>query len=393
LSLSPHGFSVIDAARLFKLETIAPQWLSFRLLTHNASAFVARRMTADIALILGIDGIATGSIYVLVGLGLVLIFSVTRVVFVPFGDIVAFAGLTLAAMQLGRLPGTVYLVATLAVVACLVVSVHHWRRGEPRRIPGGLLGYGLLPLIPAVIAWVVAGRSLPAWVQIPLAIALVVPIGPLIERIALRPLADASVLLLLIVSVALTFGLSGLGLLFFGAEGFRTKPLTSQVFRFGSIIVTSQTLLMLASAGIFSLLLFLFFEHTLTGKALRATSVNRVGARLVGIRPANTATLAFVLASLLAAVSGILISPVTTLYYDSGFIIGLKAFVGAIIGGLMSYPGTAIGALFVGVLESFASFWNSALKEVMVFGLLIPVMLIRSLSLAHVDEEDEEVQG
>ncbi len=66
-------------------------------------------MTPDIGLILGIDGIATGSIYVLVGLGLVLIFSVTRVVFVPFGDIVAFSALTLAAMQLGRTPGTIYL--------------------------------------------------------------------------------------------------------------------------------------------------------------------------------------------------------------------------------------------------------------------------------------------
>src|SRR3984885_12214014 len=105
-------------------------------------------MTPDIGLILGIDGIATGSIYVLVGLGLVLIFSVTRVVFVPFGDIVAFSALTLAAMQLGRMPGTVYLVATLAVVACIVVAVHHWRRGQPRRIARGLPGYGGLPIFP-----------------------------------------------------------------------------------------------------------------------------------------------------------------------------------------------------------------------------------------------------
>ena len=349
-------------------------------------------MTPDIGLILGIDGIATGSIYVLVGLGLVLIFSVTRVVFVPFGDIVAFSALTLASMQLNRTPGTIYLVATLALAACAVDAVNHARRGRAQHIVRGLLGYGLLPLIPAAAAWLTAGMNLPQWLQIPLAIALVTPIGPLIERIALRPIADASVLLLLIVSVALTFGLSGLGLLFFGAEGFRTRPLTTAVFRFGSVIVTSQTLLMLASAVVFSLLLFLFFEHTVSGKALRATSVNRVGARLVGIRPAGTATLAFLLASLLAAISGILISPVTTLYYDSGFIIGLKAFVGAIIGGLMSYPGTAVGALLVGVLESFASFWNSALKEVIVFSLLIPVLLWRSLSLAQVDEEDEEVQ-
>jgi len=350
-------------------------------------------MTPDIALILGIDGIATGSIYVMVGLGLVLIFSVTRVIFVPFGDIVAFSALTLASLQLGRLPGTVYLVASLAVVACVVVSIHYWRQGQPQRIGRGLVGYGVLPLIPAAIAWLCAGTSLPEWAQIPLTVALVLPIAPLIERIALRPIADASVLLLLIVSVALTFGLSGLGLLFFGPEGFRTKPLTSEIFRFGVVTVTSQTLLMVGSAAVFGLLLFLFFERSFSGKALRATAINRLGARIVGIRPATTGTLAFLLASLLGAIAGILIGPVTTMYYDSGFILGLKAFVGAIIGGLLSYPGTVVGALLVGLLESFASFWNSALKEVVVFGLLIPVLLARSLALGQADEEDAEIDG
>ena len=101
---------------------------------------------------------------------------------------------------------------------------------------------------------------------------------------------------------------------------------------------------MVGSAIVFSLLLYLYFEHTLSGKALRATAINRVGARIVGIRPSSTGTLAFLLASLLGAISGVLIGPVTTMYYDSGFIIGLKAFVGAIIGGLVSYPGTALGA-------------------------------------------------
>ena len=251
-------------------------------------------MTPDIGLILGIDGIATGSIYVLVGLGLVLIFSVTRVVFVPFGDIVAFSALTLASIQLGR----------------------HARHGLSDRRAGGagLSGRRLSSLVPRPAAAAspmgspvmaccrsfrrrspsfTAGIALPAFAQILLAIALVVPIGPLIERIALRPLADASVLLLLIVSVALTFGLSGLGLLFFGAEGFRTKPLTNEMFRFGTVIVTAQTLLMVGSAIVFSLLLYLYFEHTLSGKALRATAINRVGARIVGIRPASTGTLAF----------------------------------------------------------------------------------------------------
>ncbi|MBN8501469.1 MAG: hypothetical protein J0M19_10005, partial [Sphingomonadales bacterium] len=75
--------------------------------------------------------------------------------------------------------------------------------------------------------------------------------------------------------------------------------------------------------------------------------------------------------------------------YDSGFLIGLKGFVGAIIGGLASYPVAALGALLVGLLESYSSFWASAFKEVIVFTLIIPVLLWRSLTSKHVEEEEE----
>ncbi|MEO6030926.1 MAG: branched-chain amino acid ABC transporter permease, partial [Burkholderiaceae bacterium] len=117
---------------------------------------------------------------------------------------------------------------------------------------------------------------------------------------------------------------------------------------------------------------------------------NRVGARLVGIRPARSALLAYGFASLLAGLIGVLISPVTTMYYDSGFIIGLKAFVAAIMGGMVTYPLTAVGALAVGLVESFASFWSGALKDVIVFSLLIPVLMLRSF-FAPVEEEEEEI--
>jgi len=91
-----------------------------------------------------------------------------------------------------------------------------------------------------------------------------------------------------------------------------------------------------------------------------------------------------------AGVSGILIAPVNTVFYDSGFLIGLKAFVGAIVGGMTSYPGAVIGAVGVGILESFASFQSSALKDVIVFSLLIPVLVWRSLASLHSEEEIEE---
>ncbi len=349
-------------------------------------------MSWDVALILGIDGLANGAVYLLAGLGLVLIFSVTRVVFVPFGDVAAFAALTLAAFETGRTPPTIGLVLTLAAIAVGVEVVALVRRHETVRIPKAIALWGLLPAVPCLLAWAAARSGMPAAVQIAASVLLVVPIAPLLARIVFQPIADASVLTLLIVSLALHFLLSGLGLLFFGPEGSRTQPLASGVLTLGDgFTVSAQVILMVGSAVVLSGLFFLVFERTVAGKALRATAVNRVGARLVGIRPARTAILAYGCASLLAGLIGVLIAPVTTMYYDSGFIIGLKAFVAAIIGGLVSYPITAIGAIAVGLVESFASFWSGALKDVIVFSLLIPVLMLRSFLSVHSEEEEDEV--
>ena len=190
--------------------------------------------------------------------------------------------------------------------------------------------------------------------------------------------------------MALHFALVGLGLLFFGPEGVRTEPLTGISLELGGVYLSGQTMLIVAAAAVFSALLYLFFGFTLPGKALRATAINRTGARLMGIRPARAGTIAYIIGSLMAGVSGVLIAPVNTIFYDSGFLLGLKAFVGAIIGGLTSYPGTALGALAVGLLESFASFQSSSLKDVIVFALLIPILLWRSIGTVHSEEDNDE---
>jgi branched-chain amino acid transport system permease protein len=351
-------------------------------------------MTPEIALLLAQDGITTGAIYVLVALGLVLVFLSTRIIFVPFGDVVGYAALTLAALQLKRTPGTVWLVLTLAAIAIVMEAYALLRQRQIRRLPRALLYYAALPIAPAAVAWAAAGYDLPMWAEILVTLAVVLPISPLLYRIAFRSLADASVLVLLIVAVAVHFALSGMALIFFGPEGFRTQPVTRAFFTVGPMTVSGQSLLVVTSAAIFCLLLFLFFEHTLNGKALRATAVNRVGARLVGIQLSTTAAIAFLLASALAGISGILIGPIATLYYDSGFLIGLKAFVGAIIGGLVSYPATIVGALLVGLFESYTSFWDSAMKEVIVFGSLIPILLWQSFATrTGVEEEIEEEES
>ncbi len=347
-------------------------------------------MTPDLALLLAQDGLANGAIYVLVALGIVQVFVVTRVIFVPFGDLVAYASLSLAALEAGRRPGAIWLVLLLAALALAFEAAARLPLGDLRGFGRAALAYGALPLLPVAAALLLAGRGLPPAANWALTVALILPIGPLLYRIAFRPIADAPVLVLLIVAVVLHFAVSGLALMAFGPEGARPRLLVDGGVELGGLFFTGQMLLMLAASAAASLLLALFFGRTMAGKALRATAINRTGARLVGIRPGAAGAGAFLIASALAAISGILIGPVTTLVFDSGFVIGLKAFVGAIIGGLVSAPLAALGALAVGQLESFAAFYDSALKDAVVFALLVPILVLRSLLVREPEPEEGE---
>ena len=342
-------------------------------------------MDLQIALLLGQDGIVNGAIYGLMALALVLVFSVTRVIFIPQGEFVAFGALTMAMMQAGRVPTTLWLLLALAAVV-LVVEAIRYQSGSPVNWPATLVWCVGLPLLACALAWGLRPTSLA--LQALTALVLITPLGPLLYRLAFRPLADATVLMLLIVSVALHGVLVGLGLLFFGAEGSRTPPFSDARFDLGGIPVSGQSLVVLGTTLALVVLLFLFFGRSMVGKALRATAINRVGARLMGIPTELSGDVSFALAALIGAVSGLLIAPLTTVYYDTGFLIGLKGFVAAIVGGLASYPLALAGALLVGQLEAFASFWASAYKEVLVFTLIVPVLWWRSLNSRHVEEDE-----
>ena len=345
-------------------------------------------MDFQIALLLGQDGLTNGAIYALLALALVLVFAVTRVIFIPQGEFVAYGALTLAALQAGKVPATLWLVLALGAAVMVLDCAQALRHGSSRRLPRIIAVNLAAPLLLWLLLNNVDLVGLPLVGQIVLALAIVVPLGPMLYRLAYQPIAEASVLMLLIVSVAVHVVLIGLGLLFFGAEGTRTPAFTEGTLDLGATTLQYQTLWILASSAVLIVALYAFFERTIYGKALRATALNRTGARLMGISTTMAGKLSFTLAALIGAFSGILISPITTLYYDSGFLIGLKGFVGAIIGGLASYPVAAAGALLVGLLESYSSFYASAYKEVIVFTLIIPVLLWRSLNSHHSDEEE-----
>ena len=346
-------------------------------------------MNAAIALFLMQDGVINGAIYALLGVTLVLVFTVTRVIFVPQGEFVAWGALTLAAFEAGTTPGTAWLLLALGAVTAVADVL----RGEIPRTAAALLRAGLrdvvLPALLLGLAIWVAPQKPPLWIGVLLTLALIVPMGPLVYRLAFAPMADASVLALFIAAIGVHFTLTGLGLLFFGAEGFRTTPFIAGVFPIGPLPFKGQSLVVLAVTAILLVALWLFFERTLLGKALRATAVNRLGARLVGIPTVLTGRIAFALASAIGAMSGMLVGSLTTIAYDSGFLIGLKGFVAAIAAGLASYPLTVAAAIVVGILEAFSAFFASAFKEVIVFALIIPLLVWRSLAARHSDEEEE----
>ena len=344
-------------------------------------------MDFSIASILALDGATNGAVYALLALATVLLFAVTRVIFIPQGEFVAFGALTLALMQGGKVPGTVWFLLILAGLVALTDLWHglRQRRGAATLALQALRTLAFPVLVSLLVIWA-APRQLPLLAQAALTLALVTPFGALIYRIAYESLADASVLVLLIVSVGVHFALVGLGLYFFGAEGFRNPSFWDARFSAGALTLSGQTIIVFMVSLSLIVALWLFFERTLQGKALRATAVNRLGARLMGISSASAGRLSFTVAAFIGALSGLLIGPTTTVFYDSGFLIGLKGFVAAVFAGLSSYPLALVGALGVGLLESFGSFWASAFKEVIVFGSILPVLLWRSLRDPHVEE-------
>jgi len=324
------------------------------------------------------DGLTTGAIYVLLAIGLLIAFTVTRVIFIPQGDLVSYAALTLASIIGHHLPGTIWLLDILCAAA-LALSL---AQGRLTAIIPYALGAATLTLA----VWAATQYGAPAPVSMLLALTIVTALGPLLYRFAYEPLGESSMLALLIVSMALHFVLIGIALYCFGAEGVSTPALTDATFDAGPIEISGQSLCVGLVCLVMVGTLRWFFVRTLYGKALRAAASDRLGARLIGVDHALSGQTAFALASFAAAVSGLLIAPITPLSYDTGFEIGLKGFVAAVVGGLASYPLAAAGALAVGLLESFFGFWASEYRNIIVFALLIPVLIW--LSLARGNAED-----
>ena len=272
-----------------------------------------------------LSGVSTGCIYALIGLGIIVTYSVTRVINMAQGEFV-------------------------------------------------MLGAMLAVLFSRSLA-------LPLWLAFPLAVVATACLGAVVQRLTIAPARRASEVTLLLITIGTAIGLRGLALLLWGTT---PRPLPSFTpgppLAVAGAALSLQRLWIMGATVVALSLLYFFFEFTLLGKALRACSVNRRAAALSGIPTGTMATIAYVLSASLGAVAGIVIAPLTLVSYDMGLALGLKGFVVAVMGGFVSAPAAVAGGVLLGVLEAFAAgLFTAGLKDALAFLILFLVLLSRTV--------------
>lgn len=204
-----------------------------------------------------------------------------------------------------------------------------------------------------------------------------------VEELGLRPSRSQSHLVLIFLTIGLSIILRGIMKLIWGKNRMAVPPLSGEepVKLLGATILP-QTLWILALTAGAIVLLVLFFRKTSMGLAMRGVAANPDAAAVVGLKVRRVKAMSFALAGALGGLAGCLVTPITTLSYDVGVLLGLKGFAAAILGGFGSFPGAILGGLILGLLETLgAAYISSAYKDVIAFVVLLLVLFVRPRGL------------
>lgn len=266
-----------------------------------------------------VSGLTVGAVYALVALGFTLIYNASDVVNFAQGEFVMLGGMV-----------TVFLAAA----------------GVP------------LPLA-ALIAVIVA-----------------IVVGLLLYWMAIEPARDASPVTLIIITIGASILLRGIAQILFDKQFHKLPSISGDTpVQLLGAAVQPQSFWVLGGTAVIVLLLYVFFERTVLGKAVLATAANRLAARLVGINTATIMALAFGGSAAIGAVAGILITPITLTSYDVGTLLALKGFAAAMLGGMGNPLGAVAGGLLLGLLESFGvGYISSAYKDAVAFVVILIVL-------------------
>lgn len=271
-------------------------------------------------------GLAQGGVYGLIALGFVAIFSVREIVNLAQGEYAALAG--------------------LSAISAVAAGV---------------------PLLLAIL----------------LVVPLVVLISVALERICVAPIKRMTPLISIILTLGISTALKAAMLLIWGPNGGQLTDFPGSNLLVGGVSIRSQEIWILGVTTVVGALVVWAYERTLLGKALRACAEQPVAARLVGISPRTATMAAFAIAGAVGAIAGVISSPIYTSQWDSGLTLGLKGFVAATMGGLVSFRAALFGGLALGVLENLvAGYVDTGFRDAVAFLLLIIVLVLRPTGVA-----------
>ncbi|SFM82002.1 branched-chain amino acid ABC transporter permease [Thermodesulforhabdus norvegica] len=270
-----------------------------------------------------VSGLTSGSIYALVALGFCLIHNATRIVNFAQGEFV----------MLGAL-------ATVSLVADL---------------------------------------GLPLWFGAAVSVAMVTLVGVFLDRGLIRRARTTAPIVFIMITVGASIALQGTGMIIWGKDARTLPPIGGyRYIRFGSASIIPQTLVIIGVVACLLLGLYLFLHRHRIGRAIRAVADNPEGALLVGIPVGRLVALSFGMSGALGALAGILVTPLTTMSYQSGLMLGLKGFSAAVLGGFGSLPGAVAGGFILGMLEAFGSgLLSSTYKDAIAFMVLVMILFCK----------------
>lgn len=271
---------------------------------------------------LSINGIAVGSIYALVALGIVLIYKATEVLNFAHGDL-------------------------------LVVS--------------------------AFSAWsLITVWALPFWMAMGITVVGVACFAFILDAVVIRRIAGQPQFAGVMLTIALAFMIRGAVSMFFGPESRNyPTPWSNQTIHLGGLAIANLQLVIFIAAMLVTLVLFLFFRFTRLGVAMQAASQNQLAAYLNGVRVKRINSMVWGLGGMTAAVAGVLLAPITLVDISLWFVT-LKALSALVLGGFGSIPGAIVGGLLIGLIEQFAGvYMPDGSKDIVAYLVLIAVLILR----------------
>lgn len=251
----------------------------------------------------------------------------------------------------------------------------------------GILNFaqGEFTMLGAMLGAVLLAAHLPLTVAAGAAVAGTCALGAAMERLAIEPALGAHPLALIIITFGVSMAFRGLSLMLWGADPYPLPEFTpgDPLVVLGGVL-GRQAMWAVGLSIVVVIVLFFFFTRTLAGAALRACADNAFASRLVGVSPRRMSLLAFTLAAGLGAVGGIVIAPITGATYDMGLGLGLKGFVAATIGGLTNAPAAVLGGYLVGMIESLSKgYLAPGYGDAITFALLLVVLFLQREGLLH----------